>query len=89
MLKDDIKWSPHRQYESATEWEPIDFFSECLCNSKRFDLKLGFFSSSAIRVLSNGFALFLHNGGTMRLIINNILSAHDKDAIIAGTTENP
>jgi superfamily II DNA or RNA helicase len=89
MLKDDIKWSPHRQYESATEWEPIDFFSECLCNSKRFDLKLGFFSSSAIRVLSNGFALFLHNGGTMRLIINNILSTHDKDAIIAGTTENP
>ena len=89
MLKDDIKWSPHRQYESATEWEPIDFFSECLCNSKRFDLKLGFFSSSAIRVLSNGFALFLHNGGIMRLVINNILSTHDKDAIIAGTTENP
>lgn len=89
MLKDNINWSPHRQYESATEWEPIDFFSECLCNSKSFDLKLGFFSSSAIRVLSNGFALFLHNGGTMRLIINNILSTHDKDAIIAGTTENP
>ena len=89
MLKSDIQWSPHRQYESATEWEPIDFFLECLCNSMRFDLKLGFFSSSAIRTLSDGFALFLHNGGTMRLIINNILSAQDKNAIIAGTTENP
>ena len=88
MLKDNITWSPHRQYESATEWEPIDFFSECLCNSKRFDLKLGFFSSSAIRVLSDGFALFLHNGGTMRLIINNILSPSDKNAIISGSTEN-
>ena len=88
MLKNNIKWSPHRQYESATEWEPIDFFSECLCNSKRFDLKLGFFSSSAIRVLSDGFALFLHNGGTMRLIINNILSPSDKNAIISGSTEN-
>lgn len=89
MLKKDIQWSPYRQYESATEWEPIDFFSECLCNSKRFDLKLGFFSSSAIGTLSDGFALFLHNGGTMRLIINNILSAQDKNAIIVGTTENP
>lgn len=89
MLRDNIQWSPHRQYESATEWEPIDFFSECLCNSKRFDLKLGFFSSSAIRTLSDGFALFLHNGGTMRLIINNILSVQDKNIIIAGTTENP
>ncbi|KAA6336918.1 ATP-dependent RNA helicase DbpA [termite gut metagenome] len=89
MLKEKIQWSPHRQYESATEWEPIDFFSECLCNSKRFDLKLGFFSSSAIRTLSDGFALFLHHGGTMRLIINNILSSQDKNAIIAGTEENP
>jgi hypothetical protein len=89
MLKEKIQWSPHRQYESATEWEPIDFFSECLCNSKRFDLKLGFFSSSAIRTLSDGFALFLHHGGTMRLIINNILSSQDKNAIIAGIEENP
>jgi hypothetical protein len=89
MLKENIQWSPHRQYESATEFEPLDFFSECLCNSKHFDLKLGFFSSSAIRTLSDGFALFLHNGGTMRLIINNILSEKDKTAIIAGTTENP
>lgn len=89
MLQSDIKWSPYRQYESATEWEPIDFFSECLCNSNRFDLKLGFFSSSAIRILSDGFALFLFNGGTMRLIINNILSTQDKNAIIAGSTKNP
>jgi superfamily II DNA or RNA helicase len=89
MLKTEVHLPPHRQYESATEYEPIDFFSECLCNSKRFDLKLGFFSSSAIRTLSDGFALFLHNGGTMRLIINNILSTQDKNAIIVGTTKNP
>jgi len=87
MLK-QIQFSPHRQYESATEHEPIDFFSECLCNSKRFDLKLGFFSSSAIRTLSDGFALFLYNGSKMQLIINNILSEQDKDAIIAGIKGN-
>jgi superfamily II DNA or RNA helicase len=49
---------------------------------------LGFFSSSAIHTLSDGFALFLFNGGTMRLIINNILSVQDKDIIIAGSKDN-
>ena len=88
MLKSDVQWSPHRQYKSKTEWEPLGFFSECLCNSTRFDLMLGFFSSSAIRTLSDGFALFLYNGGTMRLIINNILSTKDKNAIIAGLNDN-
>lgn len=88
MLKSDIQWSPHRQYKSKTEWEPLGFFSDCLCNSTHFDLMLGFFSSSAIRTLSDGFALFLFNGGTMRLIINNILSGQDKDSIIAGNTDN-
>lgn len=88
MLKSDVQWSPYRQYKSKTEWEPLGFFSDCLCNSTRFDLMLGFFSSSAIRTLSDGFALFLFNGGTMRLIINNILSAQDKDIIIAGNKDN-
>jgi superfamily II DNA or RNA helicase len=88
MLKEDTQWSNHRQYKSKTDWEPIGFFSECLCNSKRFDLMLGFFSSSAIRVLSDSFAMFLYNGGTMRLIINNILSGRDKEAIIAGIEDN-
>ncbi len=45
---------------------------------------LGFFSSSAISVLADGFATFLHNGGTMRLIINDILTDADKEAIKRG-----
>lgn len=88
MLKSDVQWSPHRQYKSKTEWEPLGFFSDCLCNSTRFDLMLGFFSSSAIQTLSDGFALFLYSGGKMRLIINNILSSQDKEAIIAGIQDN-
>lgn len=88
MLKSDIQYPPHRQYKSKTEWEPLGFFSDCLCNSTQFDLMLGFFSSSAICTLSDGFALFLYNGGTMRLIINNILSTQDKEAIIAGIQDN-
>ncbi len=84
MLKKNIIWPEHRQYKSKTEWEPIGFFSDCLSNSKQFDLLLGFFSSSAIQVLSNSFSIFLHNGGKMRLIINNILSEDDKDVIVKG-----
>lgn len=85
MLKTDIIWPEHRRYKSRTEWEPIGFFSDCLCNATRFDLKLGFFSTSAINVLADGFATFLYNGGRMRLIINDILSEQDKDVIEKAT----
>lgn len=84
MLKSDIQWPPHRRFKSLTDWEPIGFFSECLCNSTQFDLMLGFFSSSAINVLSDGFASFLYGGGRMRLIINDILTEQDRNAILKG-----
>lgn len=88
MLKTDITWPNHRRYKSRTEWEPIGFFSDCLCNATRFDLMLGFFSSSAISILANGFATFLYNGGKMRLIINDILTENDKNAIAKGVDPN-
>ena len=88
MLKTDIIWPNHRRYKSRTEWEPIGFFSDCLCNATRFDLMLGFFSSSAISILANGFATFLYNGGKMRLIINDILTENDKNAIAKGVNPN-
>lgn len=84
MLKGDIIWPPHRRFKTRSSWEPVGFFSECLCNATRFDLMLGFFSSSAISVLSDGFATFLHNGGRMRLIINDILTETDKEAVEKG-----
>lgn len=87
MLKTDIIWPEHRRYKSRTEWEPIGFFSDCLCNATQFDLMLGFFSSSAISVLANGFAIFLYNGGKMRLIVNDILTEDDKNAIAAGSSD--
>ena len=83
----DVIFPQHRRFKSRTEWEPIGFFSEALCNSVQFDLKLGFFSSSAINVLSDGFAVFLYNGGKMRMIINDILANDDKQAMIAGESD--
>lgn len=64
--------------------EPKEFFTEALIESKTFDLGLGFFSTSGIRCLSYGFALFIANGGKMRVIINHILNESDKAAIEAG-----
>ena len=88
MLK-EVTYPPHRRFKSRTEWEPIGFFSDCLCNSTKFDLMLGFFSSSAINVLADGFASFLYNGGQMNLIINDILNEQDKDAISKGENDKP
>lgn len=66
----------------------MGFFSDGLCNATEFDLKLGFFSSSAISVLCDSFAYFLYNGGRMRLIINDILSERDKTSVSRGMSSD-
>ena len=81
MLKTDVTWPESFRYQTNSEWEPAGFFSEALCNATSFDLMLGFFSSTAINVLSYGFASFIYNGGKMRMIINDILSSDDVGAI--------
>jgi superfamily II DNA or RNA helicase len=82
MLK-NVTWSDDRSYRTGSDTEPIQFYMDGLCNSKNFDLLLGYFSSSAINVLSLGFATFLYSGGTMRMVVNDILSQNDRDAIKA------
>jgi superfamily II DNA or RNA helicase len=83
MLK-DVEWSEERSYRSGSENEAVQFYLDALCNSAKFDLLLGYFSSSAINILSLGFASFLYAGGTIRMVINNVLSQEDRDAIKAG-----
>mgnify|MGYP005852345125 CR=1 FL=1 len=83
-MLDKVKWSEARDYKSGTEDEPLQFYIDALCNSTSFDLLLGYFSSSALNVLSLGFANFIYSGGKMRAIVNNILSKEDKDAIKRG-----
>ena len=87
MLKNNVLWPASRRFKSRSEWEPIGFFSEALCNSTQFDIKLGFFSSTAINIMSDGFATFLYNGGKMRMVINDVLSINDHQAIMAGETD--
>ncbi|KOY84523.1 hypothetical protein AD998_20220 [bacterium 336/3] len=80
MLK-TCEWSPDRDYKTGSENEPLQFYLDGLANSNEFSLLLGYFSSSAINLLSVGFATFISKGGKMRMVINHLLSAKDKEAI--------
>ena len=83
MLK-DVHWAEDGVYTPQGEHTPHEFFSNALSNSSRFDLQLGYFNSAAISVLSSSFATFISKGGVMRMAINQIVSAKDKDAISSG-----
>ena len=88
-LLSDIAFPKSEEYRTGTEYEPLTFYMESLVESTRLDLLLGYFSSSAIRVLAVGFAKFISNGGRARLIINHVLSVPDKEVLLTGTSANP
>jgi phosphatidylserine/phosphatidylglycerophosphate/cardiolipin synthase-like enzyme len=73
-----IKYPEILEYSSDGNNLPIEFFMLTIPECKRIDLKLGYFSSNAIRTLAYGFAQFIHNGGTLRIITNHLLSVKDK-----------
>lgn len=74
---------------STGEDEPAEFFLDALLESSTLDLGLGYFSSSGFRALSLGFAYFISQGGRIRIIINDILSPEDKNAIERGLVSDP
>ncbi len=69
----DINYPRSEEYRSGTENEPIAFYMEALVESKRLDLLLGYFSSSAINVLALGFAKFISSGGRVRLVMYSLI----------------
>ncbi len=77
----NIEYAKDRVYRSQSNNEPVSFYLYALSNSINFDLLLGYFSSSAINILSLGFATFLYNGGKMRIVANDVLSENDANAI--------
>jgi superfamily II DNA or RNA helicase len=80
MLK-NVDWAEDRDYKTGSEDEPLQFYLDGLTNSIEFNMLLGYFSSSAINLLSVGFATFISKGGKMRMVINHLLSSKDKEAI--------
>lgn len=86
-MLNEVNWPHHRQYRTGTEHEPLEFYLNGLLHAERLDLLLGYFSFSAINILSLGFAQFLANGGRMRIIANNVLSEKDKQTILTGNND--
>lgn len=80
----DVEWAEDGTYIPGEKDSPEKFFNDGLSNSSEFDLKLGYFSSATISILADSFATFISNGGIMRLIINQIVSVKDKEAITKG-----
>jgi len=87
MLK-DCDWSLDRDYKTGSENEPLQFYLDGLANSREFNLLLGYFSSSAINLLSVGFATFISKGGKMKMVINHLLSSKDKEVIEKAAQES-
>lgn len=86
MLKSN-SWSPSLIYESNEEFDPVRFFCDGFFESNQASFLLGYFSSSAINVLSLGFAYFIYNGGNLHVVINDILSKRDKDSLLSADNE--
>jgi superfamily II DNA or RNA helicase len=78
----DIHFPETFQYSSDSENIPLEFYESTFPIAKEIDLLLGYFSSNAFKVLSESFAEFIFNGGTMRIITNHIFSFKDKENLL-------
>lgn len=77
----DILFPDNYEYSSDTNDLPIEFYLNVLPRSKTIYLKLGYFSSSAIRVLAYGFAQFIYKGGKIKVVTNHFLYGSDKQLL--------
>lgn len=78
----DIHFPETFQYSSDSGNIPLEFYESTFPIAKEIDLLLGYFSSNAFKVLSESFAEFIFNGGTIRIITNHIFSFNDKENLL-------
>lgn len=69
------------EYSSDSEHLPIEFYINVIPLCKTIHLKLGYFSSKALRLLAPSFAQFIHNGGQLNIITNHFVYGDDKELI--------
>ncbi|MEX1013567.1 MAG: helicase, partial [Candidatus Paceibacterota bacterium] len=81
MLK-TIEYPVSLEYSSDGKFLPIEFYLSTIPHCNQIDLKLGYFSTNAIRALAYGFAQFIFNGGKLRIITNHFLSKDDRSILI-------
>ncbi|MEX0996927.1 MAG: DEAD/DEAH box helicase family protein [Flavobacteriaceae bacterium] len=78
----DIKFPKTYSYSSDSEHVPFEFYNQAFPVSKRIDLFLGYFNSYTFSILSESFAEFIYNGGSMRIITNHFYSPLDKENLL-------
>ncbi|MCC4832819.1 DEAD/DEAH box helicase family protein [Shewanella sp. 10N.7] len=81
----DVDFPDNFEYSSDSNNLPLEFYLQAFPRSKTVYLKLGYFSSSAIRVLAYGFAQFIYNGGTIKIVTNHFLYGTDKQLLDSNT----
>ena len=78
----NIKFPETYKYSSDSEHIPLEFYLDVFPAAEKVDLLLGYFSTNAFKVLASGFAQFIYNGGSMRIVTNHILSQVDKENLL-------
>jgi len=77
----DIQFPDNFEYSSDSDNLPLEFYLQIFPKSKTIYLKLGYFSSSAIKVLAYGFAQFIYRGGTIKIVTNHFMYGPDKQLL--------
>lgn len=69
-----------KTFEYTTDGQnlPIEFYLDVIPLSKSIHLKLGYFSSKALRLLSCALAQFIYRGGTLNIISNHFVYGEDR-----------
>jgi hypothetical protein len=83
----DIKFPETYKYSSDSDHIPLEFYLEVFPIAQKVDLLLGYFSTNAFKILGASFAQFIHNGGSMRIVTNHILSYQDKENLLDKSLE--
>jgi superfamily II DNA or RNA helicase len=81
----DIDFPQSSQYSSDSKRIPIEFYETAIPKAHRIDMVLGYFSSNAIKTLCIGFAEFIYNGGSIRIVTNHELAEIDKENLLVNT----
>ncbi|MFY0697654.1 MAG: DEAD/DEAH box helicase family protein [Balneola sp.] len=75
----DLEIKRVRKYGADRKHKPLELYRTYLPYSKKFCLKLGYFSTNAIFPIATCMASFIAGGGKMSFVINHMLRAKDKE----------
>ena len=85
---DDLNIELVQKYAADRKHKPLELYRTFLPYTKKFCLKLGYFSTNAIFPIATSMASFIAGGGEMSVITNHILRKKDKDLLSDDEVDN-